>query len=64
MTKAIAEQILIQDCFPTKNGKKAALKTLSRKGATLLNENYVVLDGISYQIIIDHKANILTLRAF
>jgi hypothetical protein len=64
MTKAIAEQILIQDCFATKNGKKAAINHLARKGAVMMNEKYPILDGIPHEIRIDNKAGILTLKAF
>ena len=64
MTKTVAEQVLIQDCFATKNGKKAAINHLARKGAVIMNEKYPVLDGMPYEIRIDNKAGILTLKAF
>jgi hypothetical protein len=62
MTRAIAEQILINDCFATKLGKKAAINHLARKGVSLMNEKYPVLDGIVHEIRIDNKQGILVLR--
>jgi hypothetical protein len=64
MTKTTAEQILIQDCFATPNGKKAAIKLLASKGATILNDKYLMLDGTQYQILIDNRVGVLTLKAF
>jgi len=64
MTKTVAEQILINDCFATKNGKKAAIKELSRKGAVIMNDKYPILDGVAHEIRIDSKRDVLVLRAF
>ena len=62
MTKAHVEQYLINDCFATTKGKKAAINNLSRKGVVLVNGKYPVLDGKTYEIRINNSAGILELR--
>ena len=64
MTKAHAEQFLINEFFATARGKKSAINHLSRKGVAILNERYPILDGLPHEIRIDNKEGILVLRPF
>jgi hypothetical protein len=64
MTRAQAEQILIEEGFNTASGKKAIINRLARYGATIINEKYLDLVEGNFEVRIDNKAGHLVLRQF
>lgn len=64
MTKAQAEQILINEGFNTNRGKKAVLARLASYGCWILNEKYLDLVEGHFEIRIDNRAGHLVLKAF